>query len=64
MIFFLIIASCKKEKSESKEKDSRGANPMSISVPNLTCTANTAPLEQGNNLTLVKAFIFIEKKIY
>lgn len=42
------VVTCKKEKCESKDK----ANPMSISVPNLTCTANSAPLEQGKFPTI------------
>jgi hypothetical protein len=50
-IFFFAVGN-KKDKSESKDKDNRGSNPMSISVPNLTCTANTAPLEQGWNFKL------------
>nr|XP_014275679.1 E3 ubiquitin-protein ligase HECTD1 isoform X5 [Halyomorpha halys] len=54
--------SCKKEKCDSKEKDSRGANPMSISVPNLTCTANTAPLEQGTGTGLLETFAAMARR--
>ncbi|BES94932.1 Sad1 / UNC-like C-terminal [Nesidiocoris tenuis] len=45
-------ASHKKEKSESKDK----TNPMSISVPNLTCTTNNPPHEQGIGNGLLESF--------
>ncbi|XP_073986001.1 ubiquitin fusion-degradation 4-like isoform X6 [Rhodnius prolixus] len=49
---------CKKEKCESKDK----ANPMSISVPNLTCTANSAPLEQGIGTGLLETFAAMARR--
>ncbi|XP_014247371.1 E3 ubiquitin-protein ligase HECTD1 isoform X4 [Cimex lectularius] len=49
---------CKKDKCESKDK----ANPMSISVPNLTCTANSAPLEQGLGTGLLETFTSMARR--